>query len=59
MRQIDLNHMEMLVGGREETDAVGCAGVILMGAVLTVVTVGWGLFVMGAGLGICASESRK
>lgn len=47
MNQIDFNQMELLVGGRKETDEMGCAGVILMGAVLAVATLGWGLFVMG------------
>lgn len=59
MNQISFNQMELIVGGREETDEMGCTGVILMGAVISVVTLGWGLFVMGVGLGICASESRK
>ena len=59
MKEIDLNQMQLLFGGREETDAIGCTGVILMGAVLSVATLGWGLFVMGMGVGICASESRQ
>lgn len=59
MNQIDFNQMELLVGGRVETDEMGCTGVILVGAVLSVATLGWGLFVMGVGLGICASESRR
>jgi len=58
MNQISLNKMELFVGGREETDAMGCTGVILLGAVLTVASLGWGIFLMGMGLGICASESQ-
>lgn len=59
MNKIDLNQMELLVGGQQETDELGCTGVILIGAALSVATLGWGLFVMGMGLGICASESRS
>lgn len=58
MTEIDINRMELLIGGQSETDKLGCDGVILMGAVISVVTLGWGLFVMGMGLGICASEYR-